>query len=189
MPESPEWLTAYKHYDEAERNLKKMASWNGVPAPHLSLKREEDLLLHDKWNEDKNANSNPETEVYDEKWNEDKNTNPHPETDVYDDKWNEDKNTNPNPETDVYDDKWNEDKITNPNPETDVYDDKWNEDQNTNPNPETDDKWNEDENANPNPESDIYGGSNKSPDIKVPISDLYRDPKLRIHLAVSCFLW
>jgi hypothetical protein len=55
MPESPQWLFAYKRYDEAEVNLKKMASWNGVPAPRLSLKKEQHLLPKDTNCSDNNA--------------------------------------------------------------------------------------------------------------------------------------
>ena len=45
MIESPEWLAAYKRYDEAETSLMKMAAWNGVRKPQFVLKRESDTLL------------------------------------------------------------------------------------------------------------------------------------------------
>ena len=45
MVESPEWLAAFKRYDEAEMSLRKMAAWNGVPKPQFVLKRDDDTLL------------------------------------------------------------------------------------------------------------------------------------------------
>ena len=41
MPESPEWLTAYKRYHEAEINLHKMARWNGYKNTKVILQRKD----------------------------------------------------------------------------------------------------------------------------------------------------
>ena len=38
MIESPEWLTSYSKYEEANDSIKKMAKWNGVSSPCFRLR-------------------------------------------------------------------------------------------------------------------------------------------------------